>query len=65
MNDTTALFAAAYAGNRGEIAMLLKKGVDVDSRNEDGFTALHLTVGTERRRAVKALLKAGADINSR
>ena len=42
----------------------LKKGQDPNSKQEEGFTALHLTSSSGEDKIVKLLLKYGADVNS-
>ena len=48
------------------VADYLEAGADINSRNKDGFTPLHLAAQSNPNPAViTALSKAGADINSR
>ena len=44
------------------LEMLLKTGVDVNSRNSLGSTALHEAVNRNQANKIKLLLKAGADV---
>ncbi|ELW47199.1 60 kDa lysophospholipase [Tupaia chinensis] len=43
-NGQTPLHAAARRGHAGVVALLLSRGVDVDTRDEDGFSPLLLAV---------------------
>jgi len=47
------------------IRTLLKYGADVDSRDKEGRTVLHLAAGRGREDIVTLLLKHGADINAK
>ena len=57
------IIAAAEYENWDLVRILLEKGVDVNSRNECGETALHIAVKNEFITPVKMLLEAGADVN--
>jgi len=60
---TDLLKSAAFFGNPREITALLAKGVDVNGRDEDGYTPLIWAQLGDRSKAVKLLLDNGADIN--
>ena len=47
------------------VRFLLKKGVDVNARDNDDFTALHAAIESENIEIIKMLLEAGADINAK
>lgn len=49
-----------------EVADFLEAGADINSRNKDGFTPLHLAAKSNDNHAViTALVETGADMNSR
>ncbi|NQT13696.1 MAG: ankyrin repeat domain-containing protein, partial [Planctomycetes bacterium] len=48
-----------------EIRELTKEGADVDVRNEDGATSLHVASQYNRAEVVKLLLEANVDVNAR
>ena len=50
-------------GNGEILKTLLEAGADVNSKNEDGQTALMMAAEHGRLRNVRALVLAGADIN--
>lgn len=54
---------AAEYENWNIVRTLLEKGVNVNSRNEFGETALHIAVKNEIITPVKMLLEAGADVH--
>ncbi|WP_329832988.1 ankyrin repeat domain-containing protein [Stenotrophomonas geniculata] len=59
------LFVAAYEDDAAAIVALSKKdGFDPDELDGKGWTALQLTAATGHVGALKALLKAGADVNA-
>ena len=68
-----ALHYAAYLGQEGIIASLLKAGANVKTIDPEGWTALHWTVmkrdllrlHLEKLRIAKVLIEAGADINAK
>ncbi|WP_057916457.1 ankyrin repeat domain-containing protein [Lysobacter antibioticus] len=60
---TEYLFEAARVGDADLIRTLAKSGVDLDARNEKGFTPLILATYHGRDAAVQALLQAGASPN--
>lgn len=51
----------AEQGEVAQLQQLLKSGADVNTRQSDGSTALHLAVLRDQQEAVTALLNAGAD----
>ena len=60
------LFNAARKGDHKLIERLVREGFDVNQKNENGATPLHLAVANDLRKpkAVIVLLKAGAEINA-
>lgn len=59
------LAAAVSAGDLVRMKELLARGVPVDARGENGWTALHLAAGGCKLRVMEELLVAGADPNAR
>ncbi len=47
------------------VKSLIASGADVNAKNEDGETALHMAVSHTDLKMIKALLKAGADVHVR
>lgn len=64
-DGSTALMAAAYAGNTEGVRLLLAVGADVNRQNEAGMTSLHRAVQGDtkspRAAAAELLLRAGAN----
>jgi ankyrin repeat protein len=58
------LFAAAARGDAGEIARLVAKGTDVNTRDGHQRTALHVAAHGGHKEAIRALIKGGADPNA-
>lgn len=48
----------------GNVSMLIKLGAKVDVVCDDGFTPLHIAATRGKKKAMRALLKAGADIEA-
>ena len=61
---TTVLMLAAYEGNLPLLRAALSRGVDVNARTSDGWTALMYGAGPHED-CVRALLAAGADVNAK
>lgn len=62
----TSLMLAAgniYFDNSGIVKILLEKGVSIDEKNCEGWTALMLAIRSVNEKCVKVLLDNGADIN--
>src|SRR5947209_8712558 len=59
------LWAAARNGDATAVRTLLKKGADVNARNEIGITALWIAAGNGKSDVVEVLLEHGADVNAR
>jgi len=45
--------------------LLLDRGADIDARDKEGRTPLHLTAWSGQAEAAKLLLARGADVNAR
>jgi len=58
------LLKAAGDGQKEMVKALLEAGAEVNARDNDGWTALHVAAGRGRTEVVKALLEAGADVNA-
>lgn len=56
---------AAMMGQTEAVRLLLQQGADVNGRNRDGNTALHLAMFLGRAETAELLLKSGADVNAR
>lgn len=62
VSGCTALHNAAYTGNVAAIRLLLAHSAQVDIRNCDGWTPLHVAANALQLDAIKVLLELGADI---
>lgn len=62
---TKALLAAADKGRVSLLVDLLKKGADVNDKDDDGTTALHKAAAAGHKSAVVTLLAAGADMGEK
>ncbi|KAI6241508.1 Protein phosphatase 1 regulatory subunit 27 [Aphelenchoides fujianensis] len=60
-NGLYLLHYAADIGNLEAVRLLLRKGADVNQKDEDGQTALHYAATNEFVDIVKCLIEAGAD----
>ena len=64
LNDRSMkLIEASYSGDVKQINELLQNNIDVNIRDEEGFTPLMLAADRGHKDAVKVLLAAGADVN--
>lgn len=59
------LWSAVRSGDAKEISRLLDSGIDVNTANEIGVTALWIAVGKEKPEIVQLLVDRGANVNSR
>uniref|UniRef100_A0A9J7ZC25 Protein phosphatase 1 regulatory subunit n=1 Tax=Cyprinus carpio carpio TaxID=630221 RepID=A0A9J7ZC25_CYPCA len=55
--------AACSAGDREEVAELLRQGADINHANVDGLTALHQACIDENADMVEFLVESGSDVN--
>jgi hypothetical protein len=60
-SGVTELMYYAAEGDTGMVRSLLKAGANVNARNDDGATALHLAVVNDRPDVVRELIRYGAD----
>jgi ankyrin repeat protein len=64
VSENTKLPDAAMQGDKAAVAALLKQGMDVNSAQGDGSTALHWAAYHGDLEMTKALLKAGASVKA-
>ncbi len=64
MTSKSPLHFAAETGELGAIDVYLRNGDDIDSKDENGHTALYLSFTEYQFEAFELLLERGADINS-
>jgi uncharacterized protein len=57
------LHAAAHKGDVAQIQKLAAARADLNARDTNGRTPLHVATFAKQREAIRALVKAGADIN--
>jgi ankyrin repeat protein len=62
---TQALFAATTNGGVDEVKKLISQGVDINAKNADGQTALHIAVSNDNKKIVQFLIEKGADVNTK
>ena len=58
-SDNTTIYEAALEGNANRVKYLIRNGIDVNSTDSDGRTALMFASFNGHTVIVKALLKAG------
>ncbi|XP_011503232.1 PREDICTED: protein phosphatase 1 regulatory subunit 16A isoform X2 [Ceratosolen solmsi marchali] len=63
-SDSVMLLEAAARNDIDEVRKLLKKGVNPDSTNEDGLTALHQCCIDDNEEMMKLLVEFGANVNA-
>lgn len=56
---------AATLGQKEMVERILAEGADVNARNKDGFTLLHVAASQGHRDVVELLLAKGADLNAK
>jgi len=64
LSTTPWLHQTARRGNLPAVRALLESGEDVNKRDPQGQTALHLAAYFDRPVTLKALIEAGADVNA-
>ena len=60
-DTTTALLNAAYTGDTATVQTLLDNGVNVNTQDHDGYTALMWASNKGHTETAKVLLNRGAD----
>ena len=63
--ETPSLIWAAIMGQTQAAELLLQHGADVNGKNRDGNTALHLTMFLGHTETAELLLKSGADLTAK
>lgn len=58
------LFEAAQTNNTGKLQRVLDEGIDVNSRNDQGRTALLIATRANAIQAARLLISAGGDVNA-
>ncbi len=53
-----------YAIDAKTVKLLVEKGVNVNAKDVEGYTALHLAVTEKRLEIVRELIKSGANVNA-
>ncbi len=61
----TSLHTAAEKGDIARIDSLIRKGVDLETRDNRGFTALHAAIWEKQELAAMRLIEEGANVKSR
>ena len=59
------LFAAAISGNNAQLGSLLSQGLNINTSNADGETALHMAAARGHYSTVIYLVSQGASVNAR
>jgi len=59
------LHKACYTGNIGAVKKHLANGVDVNTRDNEGWTALHESASHGHKGIAELLIAAGADVNAK
>jgi hypothetical protein len=58
------LMHAAYNGHTAAVKTLIEQGAELEAQDENGYTALMVSVLADRSSAAEALLQAGAQVRS-
>jgi len=64
-NLDRALIDAARDGNIALVRRELSRGADVNAKDSDGFTVLHLAVANNHKNIAELLIAKGADVNAK
>lgn len=66
MEDTALLFEAAKIAHQQPklLNLLLDAGIDINTVNKEGYTALHVAVVAQNHAAIQVLIQTGANINA-
>ena len=60
------LHGAAASGDKEEVERLIEQGADLNAKNDDGQTPLHLTILNKRAGQARwVLITQGADVNAK
>lgn len=59
------LMVAAEEGHMRVVRVLLRHGANVSVANDNGVTALHISIGCRHLAVSKVLIQAGADLEAR
>lgn len=53
-----------FAATERSFAILIEKGAEIDAKDNEGNTSLHYAIKGNKMEVVRALIKAGADVNT-
>uniref|UniRef100_A0A2N9IE88 Uncharacterized protein n=1 Tax=Fagus sylvatica TaxID=28930 RepID=A0A2N9IE88_FAGSY len=56
---------ASFKGKVDAVRALVEKGIDIDGKDEDGYTALHCAAESGQAEVMELLVKKGADVEAR
>jgi ankyrin repeat protein len=63
--DTKKGFTALHGSGREAMLLLLEKGVDIEAKDNNAWTALHGTAWNEQNAVIRLLLEKGANIEAK
>ncbi len=63
--EILSIHAAVQSGDLGQVKEFLEQGIDINSKNSDGDTALHIAVDRDYNDVAKLLIDKGADVNAK
>lgn len=63
-SESASFFEAVGRNDTAEVKRLLSEGVNVNRKNSDGWTALHIAVEKNSKDVLSLLLEHGADVNA-
>ena len=64
IDESNDIFLAAKNGNIGAVRQHLASGVDVNAKDDSGWTPLHWAASKVHNKTAKLLIKEGADVNA-